>query len=271
MTTEAPRRCVHFGKPPVVEVICGGVFQPIPGFTTARVGQLWNCFGPEFQITEDHPLLPMPIEAPPPGFIRLNISRGSEFPRVWFITNDNSRLLQIQNGRIHLNWRKQGDADPYPEFPALYGEFKDHLATLGEFLAERNLPELVLRQFEISYINIIGEDTVWRGWRQIGRVLPDLAWRDGGGRFLPDPQRINWSAEFSLPEDRGILEVNVSSSRKLVSGEPAIMMELTARGPAREDMDSWFAVGHETIVRGFADLTSSEIQKQAWQKGEVQS
>jgi hypothetical protein len=45
-----------------------------------------------------------------------------------------------------------------------------------------------------------------------------------------------------------------------------MVFELTARGFSNGPMDDWFAVAHEWIVRGFADLTTDSIQKAIWQR-----
>lgn len=76
---------------------------------------------------------------------------------------------------------------------------------------------------------------------------------------------------FPLPESTGRLHVTLRQMRRIQDGREVLALDLTARGfPAgpeasgRESMLSWFDVAREWIVRGFADLTTLEAQKDLW-------
>ena len=44
------------------------------------------------------------------------------------------------------------------------------------------------------------------------------------------------------------------------------VLDLTTRGISNEGIQEWFDMAHEWIVRGFEDLTTSEIQEKVWKK-----
>ena len=47
-----------------------------------------------------------------------------------------------------------------------------------------------------------------------------------------------------------------------------LRLEITARGignySSRANMQGWFELAHEWIVRGFADYTGTQIQQRVW-------
>ncbi len=255
-----------FAAPPVIEVVCGVVFEPIPRFSTAFFGLLWNLFGEEFPKTVDQPPLLSPAQALVPGK-SIRIPAGPPLPRVWFMSVDERRLIQVQRDRFHYNWRRQDDSDEYPRFPDIFCSFKDYYETLVGFDTDNGGKGLIEIQYELTYVNHIPVSHFGQGFGQIGNVLPDVSWRAGGSRFLPTPSGMRWESQFPMPDGAGILSANARTARTADTGEPVITLDMSARGPAGTlDFDDWFNVGREWIVKGFIDLTDEDIQNKVWEK-----
>ena len=76
--------------------------------------------------------------------------------------------------------------------------------------------------------------------------------------------------QFSLPEDRGTLTVNVVPAVRVKDQVPTLKLEMSAKvrttSKSIDDTWSWFDLAHEWIVRGFDDLTQEEFQTTAWKK-----
>ena len=258
---------VDFEAPPVVEVVCGVVFKPVQGLSTAHLGLLWERFGAEFTQTSDHPPLPSPIPLDEAAQVQLSLTTTPPLRRVWFSTEDGRRLIQVQPNRLHFNWRRKEPDDEYPRFHTVYREFLKYLKTFDGFLADAGGQILEPTGYELTYLNIIPADQVWERFEQIGLVMPDISWRDAPGRFLPPPDALRWESEFSMPNDKGKLFVNVRSARNRSTGERALSFDLTARGSAETaSMDDWFEQGHEWVVRGFDDLTGQQQKHLVWRK-----
>src|SRR5512142_1132402 len=101
-------------KPPVVEVVCGVLFEPVPGFTLPYLGRLWERFPKEFATpTEADPLSPIVETFSPIPVVRIdpNVYR---VPRLWFMNERSDQVIQIQRDRFLCNWRKVGDDHEYP-------------------------------------------------------------------------------------------------------------------------------------------------------------
>jgi uncharacterized protein (TIGR04255 family) len=75
---------------------------------------------------------------------------------------------------------------------------------------------------------------------------------------------LNINLRFPLPQDRGALHVTYKHGKKVSDKKDVLILDLTARGPAKldgSDMEDWFDLAHEWIVRGFTDLTSALAHK----------
>jgi len=126
---------------------------------------------------------------------------------------------------------------------------------------------LVYRQFDLSYINIIGDSN---GLDIVGKsgLLVDHQRSETSARFLPEPEMFNWNTSYTLPQNVGRLHVNAQSAMRLNSIEKIVRLELTARGIPRDPSDTnrrgWFDLAHEWITRGFADSTNPILHKATW-------
>jgi hypothetical protein len=89
-------------------------------------------------------------------------------------------------------------------------------------------------------------------------------------RFLPSPINIAWQTNFTLPEKKGRLTLNLQEAIRTEDKVPLFVLELTARGlgepSSKNAFREWFDVAHEWIVRGFTDLTTLEVQKVFWER-----
>jgi hypothetical protein len=189
-------------------------------------------------------------------------------PRNWFIHKDERGIIQVQRDRFLHNWRKLTDTDEYPRYHSVIGMFRERFSVFEEFLQENGLGGIDPLQYEMTYVNHVPQGSGWDSLADVGAVFPDLCWRKTEGRFLPDFEGINWQSMFPLPERTGRLHVAVKHARRRTDNLPILSLDLTVRGmpkdPAREAMWRWFDTAREWIVRGFADLTSDEVQRTVW-------
>ena len=256
-----------FRQPPVVEVVCGVMFEPMPRFSTAFFGVLWNLFGEEFPKTQDQQPLPS-LVVPGQTF---QVAQPP-MPRVWFVSDDDTKLIQVQRDRFHYNWRRRGEDYEYPKFPSVFAPFKRYYEILAGFDRDAGGDGLNERHYELTYINHIPVSSHWAGFHEVAKVLPDISWRNEDSRFLPAPSAFRWDAQFPMPDGAGVLTAVARSARSTETGEPVLALDLTASGPAGTlSFDDWFTLAREWIVKGFIDLTDVNMQKQVWGKTEASS
>ena len=120
----------------------------------------------------------------------------------------------------------------------------------------------------MTYINHILQGEGWETINDVEKVFPNFSWQKGKNSLLTSPETINWQTSFVLPERAGRLHSRLQSALRRDDRRPAILFELTARGigsyTTLEIMWGWFELAHEWIVRGFTDLTDSQVQKDIW-------
>jgi uncharacterized protein (TIGR04255 family) len=159
--------------------------------------------------------------------------------------------------------------DEYPRYDTVIRLFEQRLETFEAFLAEHGIGKIDPRQYELTYINHVPKGDGWSTLGHAGKVFRDFV-RDGGGRFLPEPESINWKSTFNLPDTTGRLHATIRDAIKADERTPILQLEMTARGipssTARDAMRTWFDMAHEWIVRGFADLTAETVRRDVWRQ-----
>jgi hypothetical protein len=68
-------------------------------------------------------------------------------------------------------------------------------SAFGEFVAREKLGDLVPRQLELAYVNIMPVDRIPEG----DQVFVDHARELSGSRFLPAPESFEWRTSYALP------------------------------------------------------------------------
>jgi uncharacterized protein (TIGR04255 family) len=266
MTVETPRTDA---TPPLAEVILGVHFEPFPQFTNAHLGTFWKRLGSEWPFLTD--AVPLPPMAEKFGeeqvwgelSLKMNLLSNPQ-TRLQIRTHDRTRMIQIQNGRLHYNWMGKPGCKDYPRYEKVKAEFDQSFAKFLDFLKEESLGELRPNQWELTYINQILKGGVWTTIADCGRlfrrpemILPRL------GDISLETFTLNWHGE--IPPKRGRLHLDVQHGRfETPTGPETITITLTARGPANSnsEVNSGIDRGHTVILGAFRDLTSDVAQAQ---------
>ena len=253
----------EYDAPPVSEVGLAIHFAPLAGWQSAHAGLFWGQISNEYPTSEVQPPIPAQIEKFDAE--DLNIGPTIQFSqwstdRYWFISEDKTRVLQIQPDRFIGNWRKVVGDEIYPRYtgtirPWFEREWKRYKA----FVQSRNLGSLEVLQCEITYVNDIvrGQE-----WNEFSEALALFSYWSGGGSdgFLPLPEMLFQAASFLMPDKYGRLHVNTQRAIRKIDQKEVIKFNLFARGrpdsSSDQDVMSWMDLGREWIVRGFTDLTT---------------
>jgi uncharacterized protein (TIGR04255 family) len=258
-------------NPPVTEVVCGLLFKSIDQLLAPHFGSLWERYKPDYRTCREvAPLMPVIERFRETPEIKIETTDVPPLPRIWFIQEADNGIIQVQRDRFLHNWRKLKPEDEYPRYSQVINMFRSHLATFEKFLADSELPGVDPLQYEMTYVNHIPQGDGWGALDDIGKVFPDFCWRACEDRFLPRPGQVRWRTAFELPEKIGRLHMTVQNVLRRSDERPTIQLEFTVRGipddKSRDAMWSWFNTAREWIVRGFADVTGSEIQESVWRR-----
>lgn len=257
----------EYAQPPVVEVVCGTAFEPVPNLTVPHLGLFWQRLGAEYtRCVEAPPLATLEEQFDVDGGAVAGVELPGVLPapRVWFVHRDDSRIVQVQRERFLCNWRKTHADHQYPRYQNVISSFDAQLQLFHDFVGEYAHIPLVHRQYELTYINHISDGLPWRSLEDIGAALPDFAWRRQK-RFLPAAELCDLRLAFRLPRDVGRVHMRVNNAFRKADRHPLLVLELTARGFHTSRRD-WFDIAHDFIVRTFADLTSSQLQQEVWRR-----
>ena len=257
------RRLPDFESPPINEVALGVRFRPVPGLTATHFGLYWSQIKDQFGRCE-HAAPIAPVEG------TTDAATGLPLPRVWLIHNDEEFLIQLQPNLFFLNWRKTDGQRKYPRYATVKPEFERQLFRYFDFLNSIGLARPEPNNCELTYVNIIPKGQGWDSNADIRNIWPDIVWRGSSERFLRAPKALNFRVSFDLPQNAGELIITLQNASRKTDNEPALRLELSARGdlptPSTKAMDDWFELAHEWIVRGFADATDRGVQDKFWKR-----
>jgi hypothetical protein len=123
-------------------------------------------------------------------------------------------------------------------------------------------------QGEVTYVNIIPQG---RGWGTFEDLPQVIALWTGRRSFLPPPESASLTARYVMPDNMGRLHVSLQPAIRSTDASEVLQLTLTARGqpqgPSPADILSWFDLGHEWVVRGFADITTDRMHS-LWKRTE---
>lgn len=264
-----------FGSPPVEEVVLSVQFEALTEFGLPHFGLLWSQYRGEYPKTEDKaPLSPVKEEfgTPKPQSLQLQIVQEPAPQRCWFVNENGTELVQVQRDRFVVNWRRTGTDTPYPRYEHVRERFLSNFRIFETFLHDHNFGEISPTQCEVTYVNHL---PAGRGWKRHGQFKEILSVWSGkhSDRFLPEPEDINVQFRYNIlssdGEPIGRLHIVMEPRIKLDDASPLIRLALTARGaPLGKNVDgivSFFDLGREYVVRGFASVTSRKMHR-IWER-----
>lgn len=257
----------------MVETALSLQYQPLPGLSLAHVGVLWHRFRNTFPLVEEREPLGAAretFEAPSPRPEEVTIEGKPPLPRVCFLNESKTELIQIQADRLIHKWRKTGKTStPYPRYERIRTNFRHEVWEFQEFLTDEKLGKVAINQCEITYVNHIEPCEAWRGHGEIEGVLRTCTAQQRS--FLPEPEGGSVKQRFVIRSDSGSplgrLHVSLTPAWKEEDQSPIFVLTLTARGaPLDKGINGAFDfidLGREWIVKGFLDLTTTEMHR-AW-------
>jgi uncharacterized protein (TIGR04255 family) len=257
-----------FDNPPVIETVLSVQFHALKGLALPHFGLFWQTIRDAYPNFHVQPPLNATVEKfggqDLPQFT-ISVEGLSGLPvRCWFITQSGQRVLQVQNDRLIYNWRKTRHDDEYPRYESIRLAFETEWNNFCKFLEDEKLGLPEPNQCEITYINHI--EPVNNTGQPIAMSTIFPSWVGSASRiFLPEPVTVACTTVYDMPNDSGRLYIEFKPAIRHADGKKIIVLTLTARGapasPKITDVLTWFDLGREWIVRGFADFTSDAMHK----------
>jgi uncharacterized protein (TIGR04255 family) len=272
-TIARPADLADYTSPPVTEVVLGVQFNSLERFLAPHLGLVWGRFRSDFPNIVEHPPLFPTFEtfgSHPQFFPAMGLQiAAADMPRVFFINEDRTQLLQLQKDRFLHNWRKIAAGGEYPRFERMLETFEIGFKTVIDVLAEEKLGTVIPNQCEVSYINqipVLDGESVYDTFNKVfahqsaSMILDDLGGAPEDLRLL---LRYIIRDENSAPAGRVIISADPA---RRADGVTIIQLTLTARGipptPDSAGLVNFLGRGRLHIVRAFTNLTSEQMHKE---------
>lgn len=249
-----------YRNPPVSEALLSVEFAPLEALGPYNLAKMALKFADRYPIVREMPGVPPTV--PPEAEPSFQIFAGQPPTRLWLLNEQENELLQLQNDRAVVNWRRQSPSDDYPGFNALLQRFREawrvYLQTLIE--SGSNLPSSATAEY--TYVNSI-------------RVTSDYSEFFGLMNSIPD----------GMPGDFGSVRFNLDRRLAFDSGETGYLLVSCAPATNSENPGSDFELGvsahvqsttfdtadieraidlaHQSAVHGFEAVTT-EQKKREW-------
>lgn len=241
--------------PPVTEVAVAVEFEQFVGLGTiglARLAEMWQA---------DYPVVKEVAGAPPgslsPEMPRIQFGAGTLAPRLWLLTDVGNDLVQIQNDRLIVNWRRLNPADEYPGHAVVLGRFIRLWNEFREAFGVRD--EIKPRLIEWTYINQLDSEILAR---------KGLTFVDDALEGLPGTAR-----HFAFHIARELQRDSVIEGYLTIEGGPAMLptteerffsLNITTKLDASQvDLGSIpdvLARAHELSLAAFTSVISPSVQ-----------
>ena len=251
-----------FRKPPVIEVVIGVQFAPLESWRIPHFGLYWQAIRDVFPKCEVQPPITTEIESFDPVARSQPTLQFMDKPeaRCWYLNKN--ELLQVQRERFIYNWRKLDTDIEYPRYErTTKPRFEQNWKLFCQFLKDEEIGQCKIVQAEVTYVNHIPKGDGWdevKDWWNVFTIFANPSLPFVGG---PDSEKFQCS--FLMPERQGRLRVSINHALRQTDGKEVINLNVMARGkPASSDTNDilkWLDMGHEWVVRGFAEITSKDM------------
>jgi len=257
---------VKYKNPPVVETVLSVQFNPLTHFGAGQLGSYWKELEADWPYVTDAPAVDPVFEQFEAANLWEPATLGIKFSqqvdvRLQIRNAAKDRMIQIQNGRFFYNWLKNPDIE-YPSYQAVRPEFDEQWDNFRTFVVSSSDENAVQpNQWEVLYVNHIPCKTVWKQLSDLPEALTFLQKSPLDALDL-SPQSIAGEWRFEIPPRKGVLHLKLGMDTK--DNTSNVVMTLLARGPIGEDtssLDEGLELGHQTITRAFALLTSTHAQE----------
>ena len=166
----------EFDNPPLIEVALSVQFEELGLLRVPQLGYVWHAFRDRFPKLEEQPPLEKSNEQFGPKTakrprVRLELSTVPPRPRLWFLNDSGSELVQVQSDRFVRNWRKQEETAEYPRYSRLRKFFQEDFEVFCRLIEAEQWGVIEPNQCEVTYVNVIPAGEGWREHGELDRVI----------------------------------------------------------------------------------------------------
>ncbi len=263
---------ILFTRSPVVEVALAVYFEPWLALSTVQLGLLGHRIQARLPVvTEQAPMPPLadvlPGEPEP---------QAREFPlfppRMWFASEDQTALVQLQFDRMVFNWRRRDGAEEYPHYATVFERFWVEFSELRSALQEVGIRPPEVGTCELTYVNHVLAGDGWTEHGELDRLFTFV----GGLDVLPTVEDADIRLRFVIPDaagrPAGRLHFRAQAAARATDRRKLYAVTLTSRtwpaGHDDGDVRAAFDAAHAFALKAFTSLTTPRMHT-AWGRADV--
>ncbi len=263
-----PANLPKYTNPPLDEVVVGVQFSTISQYSSILAKEIWDLFKEDFPNFREQPPLSPVFEtfggANPEPSMTFSFGAPPIKSRLWFVTADENRLIQFQDDRLLMNWRKRPNGQDYPHFESILSAFENCLVRVKEYFLENFGINMKINQTEVTYINFIPVDSFTETDQWIS-ILQNAGELDFEKLTFNMQEIIRNSSE--IPYARLFQEVSSASSES--GDKKALRLAITIRGKPEsenaQDSIEFLKMARIRIVNRFTEITTKAAHE-SWER-----
>ena len=262
-----PEHLPKYRRPPLVEVVLGVQFEKLKEWNSLDACGIRDVFRSEFPNYEEHPPLEPRFETfgglrPTAPKLSLKLAPQVIKPRLWLTSSDGSHLVQIQDDRFVLNWRRTDDAE-YPHFEGILPHFERCLKDFEGYSVQKFKKPLAITQCDLTYVNIVETNEFSEGAKYL-KLAP---------AFVDELESLKSTYSTVIKDTGGESYARLRGDLATVFFEDGnrsgFQLDLSVMGsPKNETLEaatSFLCEAREKIVYEFEKLTTPQAQE-SWGK-----
>ncbi len=214
-----------FENPPVVETAMALEFpiqESLDIFKLSRLQAEWEDRYPDVQEVPGAPPTPQWSD----GAMEIQFGIGGGPRRLWATQPDTGLLVQTQNDRLILNWRKAFSRAGYPGYSALRSEYARLWSELEGFLDRSSASPVRPHLAEFTYVNVVPMAETEKVADVVTLLSSEPTEMPGEDRFA----RFQFIREVAASSDHPFpAQVHISGEPQPTDGGRSLVFTVTAR------------------------------------------
>ncbi|MDE0151319.1 MAG: TIGR04255 family protein [Bdellovibrionales bacterium] len=186
--------------------------------------------------------------------------------KVWFYSENKTKLLQLGRDRMVYNWRA-GEVKPvnYPKYENIKPEFLKYWKILEDYIRRYKNRNLSIKMCELYYSNIleIGAKQFLKNDRDLHKAVNFIS------PYPEDYKAVTPHISLQIPMDQDTLFLRLEKVKDNKSNRDAFLLVLSIKNNKGFEniSEDWYDEANRKIRQFFEDITTESIRN-FW-KGEI--
>ncbi len=246
---------ILYRNPPLVETSLGVGFLPISGWNVQHFGLYYHEIRARYPRFENA----NPIALGRPG---VSFVVGPTVPKIRAMcsNDDRTRLIQVQDDLLFLNWQKMATESTYPRYTKLKTAFLEEWGAFVGFLDENALKRPEISRHQMTYINVIERAAAQGPALEIGDIFAEWVSKDGA--ISKSRRDVMLSASYQVGEVE--LTYALQPGLRLADQQPVFQFSLTSGSASAGESSVDTALLdklHDALIAAFNEFTSDRARK----------